>query len=40
VNPARIPAGYSSPALDGVRERLAAVTTPGIAALERLMVAG
>ena len=40
VNPARIPAGHSSPALDAVRERLAAVTTPGIAALERLMVSG
>jgi hypothetical protein len=41
VNPARIPADHAgSPALDAVRERLAAVTAPGVAALERLMVAG
>ena len=38
VNPARIPADHpSSPALDAVRERLAAVTAPGVAALERLI---
>ena len=36
VNPARIPPGSSSPALDAVRERLAAVTAPGIEALARL----
>ena len=38
VNPARIPADHpSSPTLDAVRERLAAVTAPGVAALERLI---
>ena len=36
VNPARILPGYSSPELDAVRERLAAVTAPGIEALARL----
>src|SRR6478672_3381852 len=36
VNPARIPPGFSSPALDAVRERLAAVTVPGVEALARL----
>ncbi len=41
VNPARIPADHpGSPALDAVRERLAASTAPGVAALERLMVTG
>ena len=41
VNPARIaPDHPGSPALDGIRERLAASTAPGLAALERLMVTG
>jgi hypothetical protein len=41
VNPARIPSDHpGSPVLDGLRERLAASTAPGLAALERLMVSG
>ena len=41
VNPSRIPPDHpGSPVLDGVRERLAAATAPGVAALERLMVTG
>ena len=41
VNPARIPLDHpGGPALDAVRERLAAATAPGVAALERLMVTG
>ena len=41
VNPARIPPDHpGSPVLDGIRERLAASTAPGLAALERLMVSG
>jgi hypothetical protein len=41
LNPARIPAGHpSSPALDAVRERLAAGTGPGLEALTRLMASG
>ena len=41
VNPSRIPADHpGSPVLDSVRERLAASTAPGVAALERLMASG
>ena len=41
VNPSRIPPDHpGSPVLDSVRERLAASTAPGVAALERLMASG
>ncbi|RYC07476.1 pyridine nucleotide-disulfide oxidoreductase [Nocardioides zhouii] len=41
VNPSRIPPDHpGSPVLESVRERLAAATAPGVAALERLMASG
>ncbi len=41
LNPARVPSGHpGSPRLDGLRERVAAATAPGLAALERLVAAG
>ncbi len=41
LNPARIPPEHpGSPALDAARERLAAATAPGLAALERLAAMG
>lgn len=41
LNPSRIPPEHpGSPGLDAVRERLAAATDPGLAALERLVAGG